>query len=290
MRGWGYVAGMWQRRLGAVGVWRSVTDTDAELAVAIEELGYGALWLGGSPPADLEAAERLLDATSSIVVATGITNIWSADAAELAASYHRIEERHPGRLLLGIGSGHREATPQRTKPLQAMRDYLDVLDEHGVPVEARILSALGPKMLATAAERSVGTHPYLTIPSQTAEMRTDLGPDAIVAPEQTVVLDVDPDRARESARAFLDRYLQLSNYTRTMQRGGFTADDVALPGSDRLVDEIVVHGDAADLATGVQAHLDAGADHVCVQVVPADSSVVATLTDLATALGLARRA
>lgn len=290
MRRRGYSAGMWQRRLGAVGVWRSVTDADPELAVAIEELGYGALWLGGSPPADLEAAERLLDATSSIVVATGITNIWSADAAELAAAYHRIEERHPGRLLLGIGSGHREATPQRTKPLQAMRDYLDVLDEQGVPVEARILSALGPKMLATASARSVGTHPYLTIPSQTAEMRTDLGPDAIVAPEQTVVLDTDTERARGSAREFLSRYLQLQNYTRTMQRGGFTEDDVALPGSDRLVDEIVVHGDAAALATAVQAHLDAGADHVCVQVVPADSSVVATLTDLATALGLARRA
>ncbi|WP_460836588.1 LLM class F420-dependent oxidoreductase [Nocardioides marmoraquaticus] len=278
----------WQQRLGTVGVWRGVGDVDPGMAKQIEDLGYGALWLGGSPPADLEAAERLLEATNALVVATGITNIWSADAVELAEAYHRIEARFPGRLLLGIGSGHREATPERVKPLQAMWDYLDVLDAEGVPVDVRILSALGPKMLATSAERSMGTHPYLTIPSQTAEMRTDLGQDAVIAAEQTVVLDTDADAAREKARQFLGRYLQLDNYTRTMKRGGFTDDDVALPGSDRLVDEIVVHGDAQRLADGVRAHLDAGADHVCVQVVPVGSDVVGTLSELAGALGFSR--
>ena len=258
----------WNEKLGALGVWRGNDDVDVALAQALERAGYGTVWLGGSPGADLQKAEELLDGTDSIVIATGIVNIWRADAAELADSYHRITARHPGRLLLGIGSGHREATPHRARPLAAMADYLDVLDERGVPVQDRVLSALGPRMLALAAERSAGTHPYLTIPSQTAEARQVLGPDALVAPEQTVVWDTDPDSARRTARAFLRRYLGMENYTRTMQRGGFTAADVADGGSDALVDAIVVHGDAGVLAASVRAHLDAGADHVCVQVQP----------------------
>jgi probable F420-dependent oxidoreductase len=255
-------------RLGALGVWRSNDDVDVALARAAERAGYGTVWLGGSPGDDLRRAEELLDATDSLFVATGIVNIWRADAAALADSYHRITARHPGRLLLGIGSGHREATPHRARPLTAMAEYLDVLDERGVPVQDRVLSALGPRMLALAAERSAGTHPYLTVPSQTAEARQALGPDALVAPEQTVVWDTDPASARRAARAFLRRYLRLDNYARTMQRGGFTAADVEGGGSDALVDAIVVHGDAEVLAASVRAHLDAGADHVCVQVQP----------------------
>jgi probable F420-dependent oxidoreductase len=258
----------WNEKLGALGVWRGTDDVDVALAKAAEQAGYGTVWLGGSPGADLRQAEELLDGTDSLVVATGIVNIWKADAVELADSYHRIVARHPGRLLLGIGSGHREATPHRARPLTAMADYLDVLDERGVPVQDRVLSALGPRMLALAAERSAGTHPYLTVPSQTAEAREALGPGALVAPEQTVVWDTDPESARRSARAFLRRYLGLDNYTRTMQRGGFSAADVADGGSDALVDAIVVHGDADVLAASVRAHLDAGADHVCVQVQP----------------------
>ncbi len=277
----------WQDTLGAVGVWRGVDDTDAETAAAAERLGYGTLWLGGSPPADLTAAERLLEATSSIVVATGITNIWMTDPAQLADAYHRVDARFPGRLLLGIGSGHREASPQRARPLEAMSRYLDVLDERGVPVSARVLSALGPKMLRMSAERAVGTHPYLTIPSQTAQMRADLGPGVLVAPELTVVMDDDVHSARGAARDFLRFYLQLDNYTTTMHRGGFSEADTAAPGSDRLVDQVVVHGGAAALGAGVRAHLDAGADHVCVQVQPVSADVVAVLTALAAELGLA---
>ncbi len=276
----------WSERLGSVGVWRGVTAVDAAMARSIEELGYGTVWQGGSPGSDLRPAEGLLDATESLVVATGIVNIWKSDAAELADSYHRIQAKHPGRLLLGIGSGHREATPERVRPIDAMSKYLDVLDQRGVPAEARVLSALGPRMLAMAAERSAGTHPYLTIPSQTREQRTTLGPGALIAPEQTVILDTDPDAGRRVARKFLDAYLGMVNYTSTMQRGGFTAEDVAGGGSDRLVDAIVVHGDAAVLAAAVRAHLDAGADHVCVQVQPAEGDVVPALRAIAAEMAL----
>lgn len=263
----------WTQRLGALGMWRRGTDIDASLAREVESLGYGTIWLGGSPPADLEHAEALLDATESIVVATGIVNIWKSDAAELADAYHRVVAKHPGRLLLGVGTGHREATPHRARPLRAMTDYLDVLDEREVPIEDRVISALGPRMLAIAAERSAGTHPYLTVPSQTREGREALGAGTLVAPEQTVVLDTDPASARRSARAFLRSYLGLVNYTDNMLRAGFTEADIAGEGSDELVDRIVVHGSAADLVAAVRAHLDAGADHVCVQVQPvADAS------------------
>jgi probable F420-dependent oxidoreductase len=276
----------WSERLGSVGVWRNVKAVDAAMARSLEELGYRTVWQGGSPGSDLRPAEGLLDATESLVVATGIVNIWQSDAAELADSYHRIQAKHPGRLMLGIGSGHREATPERVRPIDAMSKYLDVLDQRGVPAEARLLSALGPRMLAMAAERSAGTHPYLTIPSQTREQRTTLGPGALIAPEQTVILDTDPDAGRRVARKFLDAYLGMVNYTSTMQRGGFTAEDVAGGGSDRLVDAIVVHGDAAVLAAAVRAHLDAGADHVCVQVQPAEGDVVPALRAIAAELAL----
>ena len=163
-----------------------------------------------------------------------------------------------------------------------MAKYLDVLDEQQVPVEARVLSALGPKMLAIAAERSAGTHPYLTVPAQTREARTRLGPDALIAPEQTVVVDTDLDSARRAARNFLRSYLQLSNYTSNMRRAGFIAGE----GSDELVDQIVAHGDAASIAAAIRAHLDAGADHVCVQVQPVRSDIIPALRAIATELGL----
>ena len=279
----------WSERLGTVGVWRGFTAVDPALARTVEELGFGTLWQGSTPTSDLRAAEDLLDATESLVVATGVVNIWMSDPAELADSYHRIQAEYPGRLLVGIGSGHREATPQRVRPLEAMSAYLDVLDERGVPVEDRLLSALGPRMLAMAGERSAGTHPYLSVASQTREQRALLGPGALIAPEQTVVLDGDPRSARRTAREFLHLYLGLVNYTSTMQRAGFTAADVADGGSDALVDAIVAHGDAAALAAAVRAHLDAGADHVCVQVQPASGDITAALRAMAAELALPSR-
>ncbi|MCP2635403.1 TIGR03620 family F420-dependent LLM class oxidoreductase [Microbacterium sp. HD4P20] len=275
----------WTERLGAYGVWRGKNGIDVPLARTIEQLGFGTIWQGSSPGSDLRAAEDLLDGTESVVVATGIVNIWKSDPSELADSYHRIVSRHPGRLLLGIGSGHREATPQRTRPLDAISRYLDVLDAGAVPSHDRVISALGPKMLAIAADRSAGTHPYLTVPPQTREAREALGPGSLIAPEQTVVVDPDPVAARRAARDFLQGYLSLSNYSRTMRRAGFSDDDFAGGGSDRLVDAIVLHGDPASIARGIRAHIDAGADHVCVQVQPIEG-IVAALSKLAVELRL----
>jgi probable F420-dependent oxidoreductase len=276
----------WSQRLGTVGVWRGVKAVDPAMAKTIEQLGYGTIWQGGSPASDLRPAEALLDGTESIIIATGIVNIWTSDAAELADSYHRTQVTHPERLLLGIGSGHREDIAGRTRPVEAMSRYLDVLDERGVPAEDRVLSALGPRMLALAAERSAGTHPYLTVPAQTRQARTALGSEALVAPEQTVVLDANPASGRRTARAFLTHYLTLVNYTSNMQRAGFTVQDLADGGSDTLIDRIVAHGDASVLGAAVRAHLHAGADHVCVQVQPADSDVIPALRAIATDLRL----
>jgi probable F420-dependent oxidoreductase len=150
-----------------------------------------------------------------------------------------------------------------------------------------VLSALGPRMLELAAARSAGTHPYLTVPSQSGYARTILGPDALVAPEQTIVFDTDPDSARRTARNFLRRYLKLANYRTTMLRGGFSETDVEGEGSDNLVDRLVAHGDAAVLAAAARAHLEAGADHVCVQVQPAQSDIIPALRAITGELGLA---
>ncbi len=275
----------WTDRLGEAGVWRNVNDADAGFAREIEEAGYRTLWLGGSPASDLATVDALLDATESLTVATGIVNIWQSDAADLADSYHRVVARHPGRLILGIGSGHREATPQRVRPLEATARYLDVLDERGVPVEDRVLSALGPRTLALAAERTGGTHPYLTVPAQSREAREALGAGKLVAPEQTVVLDTDAVSARRTARAFLGRYLRLTNYATSIRRAGFTETDLADDGSDELIDAIVVHGAAPVLAATVRAHRDAGADHVTVQVQPVGDPLP-VLRAIAVELGL----
>ncbi|ALJ18837.1 TIGR03620 family F420-dependent LLM class oxidoreductase [Microbacterium sp. No. 7] len=271
----------WTERLGAVGVWRSLRDTDPGLAPAVEELGYRTLWLGGSPPADLAAVERLLETSERLIVGTSVVNIWLADAAELADAYHRVTQRFPERLILGIGSGHREAVPGRIRPLEAMSRYLDVLDERDVPAGARVLSALGPRMSAIARSRSAGTIPYLTTAAQTSAARATLGPGALVAPEQTVLLDPDAGSGRDAARRFLARYLGMSNYTTSMRRAGFSEHDVAGEGSDALVDAIVAHGDAAAIARAVRDHLGAGADHVCVQVQPASADPLAVLDPLA---------
>jgi probable F420-dependent oxidoreductase len=257
--------------LGTIGIWRRADQLDGDLAKQVERLGYGAIWIGGSPPADLRLAEDLLDATRTIAVATGIVNMWTADAGEVARSYRRIAQRHPGRFLLGVGVGHPEATQEYQKPYDKIVSYLDQLDEGGVPADGRALAALGPKVLRLSGERSAGAHPYLTTPEHTRFARDVLGDGPLLAPEHKVVLETDPERAREIGRpAVRHPYLSLRNYTNNLRRIGWSDEDIAGGGSDRLIDALALHGDAGTIASGVRAHLDAGADHVCLQVLGDD--------------------
>ncbi|TDD86204.1 LLM class F420-dependent oxidoreductase [Actinomadura darangshiensis] len=251
--------------VGRLGIWRPWSLLDPGLAKDVEDLGYGAVWIGGSPTGDLGIADRLLAATDRIVIATGIVNMWNTPAAEVAASYHRLNEAHGGRFLLGVGIGHPEATQEYRSPYETIVRYLDDLDAAKVPAGGRALAALGPKVLRLAAERTAGAHPYLTTPEHTRQAREALGDGPLLAPEQKFVLDPDPGRARALGRDMLGRYLALGNYVASFKRLGFT-DDVAGGGSDALVDALIAHGDAAAVAARVSAHLDAGADHVAVQV------------------------
>jgi probable F420-dependent oxidoreductase len=257
--------------LGKVGIWRHPSGLTPELVADVAALGYGAIWVGGSPPGDLGFVEHLLDTTESIAVATGIVNAWQDDAAIVAASYHRIAGRHPGRFLLGLGVGHPEATQQYQQPYAKLVSYLDQLDDLKVPVEGRVLAALGPRVLRLAAERAAGAHPYLVTPEHTREARQILGEGKLLAPEQKLVFETDPERARAIGRARVEKpYLSLTNYLSNLRRLGWTDADFADGGSDALIDALAVHGDAAAIARGVTAHLDAGADHVAVQVLNPD--------------------
>ncbi|MDA4109200.1 LLM class F420-dependent oxidoreductase [Mycolicibacterium holsaticum] len=252
----------------------------------IENLGYGAIWAGGSPAAELSWVEPLLEPTTEVKVATGIVNIWTAEPGPVAESFHRIEKAYPGRFLLGIGVGHPEAHTTYKKPYQALSDYLDKLDEYGVPKDRRVVAALGPRVLRLSAERSAGAHPYLTTPEHTARARELIGPEAFLAPEHKVVLTTDAEKARAVGRKALDIYLNLTNYLNSWKRLGFTDEDVARPGSDRLVDAVVAHGAVEAVASRLKEHLDAGADHVPVQVLTGPDKLVGALTELAGPLGL----
>jgi probable F420-dependent oxidoreductase len=254
--------------LGRYGVFGHSTVLTTERVHVLESLGFGTIWEGGSPPAELSHVESILDATSTVKVATGIVNVWSADAVTVAHSYHRIEASHPGRFLLGIGVGHPEATAEYHSPYQALVDYLDVLDAEGVPAERMVLAALGPRVLKLAAARTAGAHPYLVTPEHTSLARDILGAGKVLAPEQRVVLEADPARARAIGRpSVVKPYLGLTNYTTNLQRLGFTPEDVAGEGSDRLIDALVVSGDDATIRRRFEEHHQAGADHVAVQLI-----------------------
>ena len=259
--------------VGRVGVWISQPLVSADLAAELERLGYGTVWLGSSPGGDLRVAEQLLASTERITVATGIVNVWKDDARTIAAAHHRLSGRFPGRFLLGVGIGHREATAAYRAPLEVLSEYLDVLDAEGVPVRQRVVAALGPRALRLAAERSAGAHPYLVTPDHTRSARELLGPAPLLAPEQKVVLDADVTRARARARQVVaGTYLPLRNYRASLRRLGFGDDDLAGAGSDRLVDALVAQGPADAVAERVAEHLRAGADHVAVQVLAEDDA------------------
>lgn len=274
--------------LGRFGVWLPTRSISAELAAGIESLGYGAAWIGGSPDAELSWAEPALAATTSLQLATGIVNIWTAPAGAVAEAFRRIESAHPGRFLLGVGVGHPEHTEEYVKPYDALVSYLDELDAALVPTSRRVLAALGPRVLRLAAQRSAGAHPYLTTPEHTAKARELLGGAVYLAPEHKVVLTTDAERARAIGRQTVEFYLGLSNYVNNWLRLGFTEADVRKPGSDRLIDAVVAYGTPKDIAGRLGEHLQAGADHVAIQVLGAhdEETLLPALSELAGALGL----
>jgi probable F420-dependent oxidoreductase len=255
--------------IGTIGIWTSYrpfgAERAAEAARLVEDLGYGAWWVGGSP--HVPDVRPILEAASTLVAATGILNVWSNDPADTAAADAALRADFPGRFMLGIGIGHPEATSDYRRPLRTMRAFLDGLDAAPTPppVEERCLAALGPNMLELAGNRTAGTHPYFVPVEHTRVARERLGPGKLVAPELACVVDGDPERARRVARDYAQLYLGLSNYTRNLPEFGFTERDLADGGSDRLIDAIVPHGSAEQIAEVVRAHLDAGADHVCLQ-------------------------
>ena len=274
--------------IGRIGVWTSYRPFGAErageAAALVEQLGYGAWWVGGSPR--VPDLRPILEATSTLVAATGILNVWSNDPAETAAADAALRAEFPGRLMLGIGIGHPEATSDYRRPLTAMRAFLDGLDASPTPppVEGRCLAALGPRMLDLAGERTAGTHTYFVTAGHTRRARERLGPDALVAPEVACVVETDPARARAVAREYAKLYLGLRNYTRRLLDAGFTEGDLADGGSDRLIDAVIPHGSAERIAEAVHAHLDAGADHVCLQPLGEEGIPRASWTALAEAL------
>jgi probable F420-dependent oxidoreductase len=268
--------------IGRVGVWLgpiALAPAAEERAAIrrIEQLGYGAAWFGEAPN-NREAmahAGLLLGATGRLIVATGIANIWARDATAAINGANTLNEGYAERFMLGLGVSHAPAVRARgheyAKPLTAMRTYLEAIEEHtyAAPAPARpspiVLAALRPKMLELAREKTAGAHPYFVPPSHTARAREILGPQPLLAPEQVVVLEPDPSRAREIGRRHMAVYLTLPNYVNNLRTLGFDDADFADGGSDKLVDAIVAWGDEDAIAGRVREHLDAGADHVAVQ-------------------------
>ncbi|MCF0078525.1 LLM class F420-dependent oxidoreductase [Streptomyces lomondensis] len=257
----------------------------AEAAAELEELGYGAVWLGGNTSA--AHAAPLIEATSRLTVGTSIQSIWQHEADATAAAFAELEAAHPGRFLLGLGVSHARLAEQYRRPYSALVDYLDRLDAAGMPADRRVLAALGPKSLKLTRDRSAGAIPYLVTPEHTAHAREALGEGPLLAPELAVVPETDPTRARALAREFLDTYLPLPNYTNNFLRHGFTEDDLTDGGSDRLVDALFAWGDDTAIRARIDSFFEAGADHVALQVVneePRDALPRKTWRDLAALL------
>lgn len=265
------------------GIWaskRTLGEEGGEAARLLEELGFGALWLGGSPR--LSDLRPLLEATETLTIATSIANVWQLGAAELAADWEALERDFPGRALAGIGVGHPEQDGEYSKPFTAASEYLDKLDEAGQPpAERRLLAALAPRMIDLAASRAAGSIPYFVPVVHTRFSRQRLGDGPLLAPEMACVVDEDRERARARARRFAELYLGLANYRKAVLRGGFDEADLEDGGSDRLLDAVVPQGSVEQIAAAARAHLEAGADHVALQPVGTDGLPRAEWTALA---------
>jgi probable F420-dependent oxidoreductase len=288
-------------RIGRVGVWLGsigLTPAEEERAAIdrIERAGYGVAWFGEGPTnrEALSHAGLLLAATERLVIATGIANIWARDAAAAINGANTLNEAYEERFLLGLGVSHAPIVNSRghqyAKPLTAMRTYLEAIEAHTYSAPAQhpspvLLAALRPRMLELARERTAGAHPYFVPPAHTASARAILGPVPLLAPEQVVVLEPDPTRARELGRRHMASYLRLPNYVNNLRALGYEAADFADGGSERLVDAIVAWGDEDAIAARVHEHLDAGADHVAIQAYAETAgAAVAQLQQLAPAL------
>lgn len=262
-----------KQRIGTIGIWSTELRFGdqaqaASAATELEKLGFGALWFPGGIGGDVMGdIDRLLAATQRVTIATGILNVWKHEARDVGSWWKTLSSDKQARVLLGLGVSHSPLIGESWgHPIAVMRKYLDALQEEGVPAQSLCLAALGPKMLELARDRTAGAHPYLVTPEHTVEARKILGPSKLLAPEQGVVLESDPERARNLARGALSMYLQLPNYANNWRRLGFSDDDITAV-SDRFVDALFAWGSADKIAERVKAHLTAGADHVCLQVI-----------------------
>ncbi len=290
--------------IGSYGIWTAALDLQPsavarECAAEIEQLGFGALWIPEAVQRDVLAHSLiLLEATESLKVATGIANRYARDAMTTNAAMQTINEAHPGRFLLGLGVSHGHLVAgirkhEYSKPYTEMVAYLDAMDKAlflaptGEPPAQMVLAALGPRMLKLAADRTAGAHPYFVPPEHTAIAREVMGPEPLLAVEQMVVFDTDPSTARATARSHMEIYLGLPNYANNLMRLGYTEEEIS-NADDRVVDAVVAWGTMDDVLARIQAHRDAGADHVCIQVLDADMAHLPRKewTELAAALGL----
>ena len=265
--------------LGRTGIWSfelrmgdpgKIRDAAAEL----DEMGWGALWIPGMGGGDiLGDSQLLLHATRNIKVAVGVLSIWRHRASEIAAGHARLQAEYDRRLLLGLGVSDRAAARAAGRPygpLSDMGSYLDTLDQAAalVPRDERVLAALGPRMVQLAGRRTAGVHPFAVTPEYCAATRDLLGPSPLLAPYQAVIVEQDSHKARTAARSFIGTFLAMGHYGRSLRRQGFTEEDLTGGGSDRLVDSIVAWGDVDAIERRIRAHHDAGANHVCLHVIP----------------------
>lgn len=265
-----------ENRLGRVGLWAPLRlwvnegPATRDIAAELEELGIDTIWLGNGPHA-LDMVGALLQATHTVRVATGVLDVWAHPVGPTADHYLALNQQYPGRTLLGLGSGWRPDSADAPSPYTKLVSYLDDLDAAEVPGEKRILAALGPRMLELAARRSTGAHPFLTTPGHTHRAREILGDGPLLAPEQKVVIETDARTARAIARSALNFYLTKPNYAASLRRQGFSESDLAAGGSDRLVDALVAWGSLDTVLARVDEHHRAGADHVAIQVLTANT-------------------
>ena len=274
-------------KLGKLGVWSVVEDStareSADLAKRLEQWGYSALWIGEGIGREIMAQSGwLLANTSSLIIAPGIANLYARDPMAMLGGQMTLCEQYPGRFLLGIGVSHKLIIDgmrglQYGDPIKTMRDYLQAMHavKYLAPAPAEkpltVLAALGPTMLALSRDEADGAHPYNASPAHTAQARKILGPGKLLCVEQKLVLESNPERARDAARKALEFSLSLPNYTNHWLRMGFNESDFANGGSDRLVDDTIAWGDEAALIKRVEAHWEAGADHVCIQTINPDN-------------------